>query len=208
MPSVKHEAVTQVLRNEPQLIPLLLQNLGVRFPAGASVMIADTNLSERDPSNKKVYLSDNVFVFESDEGKIAVAEIQTKRPRRSQLLSWPAYTCNARSVHDCDAVLAVFAITRDAALGCAQMIFTGHPGFNLRPLMTGWGRMPGPGGARFGPELTVLHVITGDLDLTSHEARMFALMSIAAAPPERRESYTRYIRAVIPQPLAKPWRNL
>jgi len=50
----------------------------------------------------------------------------------------------------------------------------------------------------FGPELAVLNVLTGDLDLTTHEGRMLALVSIAPATPDRRERYTRYIRAVIP----------
>jgi hypothetical protein len=44
----------------------------------------------------------------------------------------------------------------------------------------------------------VLNVLTGDLDLTLHEGRMLALVSIAQAPPDRRERYTRFIRAVVP----------
>jgi transcriptional regulator of acetoin/glycerol metabolism len=47
--------------------------------------------------------------------------------------------------------------------------------------------------------LTVLNILTGDLDLTNHAARMFALLAIAEAPAELREGYTRIIRAVAPE---------
>ena len=51
----------------------------------------------------------------------------------------------------------------------------------------------------YGPQLTVLNILTGDLDLTNHAARMFALLAIAEAPAELREGYTRIIRAVAPE---------
>jgi hypothetical protein len=44
-----------------------------------------------------------------------------------------------------------------------------------------------------------LRVLTGDLDLTSHEARMFALRTIADAPAELLPGYTRIIRALTPK---------
>jgi hypothetical protein len=95
----------------------------------------------------------------------------------------------------------VFAITKDAALGSARTIRTGHPGFDLRPLLTGIGRMPAmppPGWTRLAPELVLLNVITGDLRLDTHEARMLALQAIRFAPAARFGSYTRYIRLLVP----------
>jgi hypothetical protein len=50
-----------------------------------------------------------------------------------------------------------------------------------------------------GPQLAVLNILTGDLDLTNHAARMFALLAIAEAPAELREGFTRIIRAVAPE---------
>jgi hypothetical protein len=131
--------------------------------------------------------------------KVAViAEVQKDRPDRSRELAWPAYACVARLRHECDVVVLVIGITRAAVGGSAKRIRTGHPRFHLEPLVTGHGRLPSPGGPAFAPELTLLNVITGDLDMTSHEARMLALVNLASAPPERRSTYTRYIRAVIP----------
>jgi transcriptional regulator of acetoin/glycerol metabolism len=47
--------------------------------------------------------------------------------------------------------------------------------------------------------LTVLNMLTGDLDLTNHAVRMFALLAIAEAPAELREGCTRIIRSVAPE---------
>jgi hypothetical protein len=199
MPGIPHEAVVEVLRNEPQLLAMLLGRLGVRFPSGAVPVIADSNVSSRDPNFMKTLLADNVFVFQGLRKKVAViAEVQTARPRRPRSLAWPAYLANTRAILGCDAILCVFGLSADAVLGSLKTIATGHPGFALSPLVTGHRMLPGPGGVAFGPELTVLNALTGDLDLTTHDGRMLALVSIADAPADRRERYTRYVRAVIP----------
>jgi hypothetical protein len=179
---------------------MLLGRLGVRLPSGAVPVIADTNLSSRDPRFLKTLLADSVFLFEGLRRKVAVvAEVQTARPGRSRSLAWPVYLASARAIHGCDAILCVIGLSSDAVLGSLRTITTGHPGFDLTPKVTGHRMLPGPGGVAFGPELAVLNVMTGDLDLTTHEGRMLALVSLAPAAPDRRERYTRYIRAVIPR---------
>jgi hypothetical protein len=85
MPGIKHEAVIEVLQNEPHLITLLLRDFGVRIPSGATAAMADTNLSVRDPDLKKTLISDNVIILDGADGKIAViAEVQSKRPDQSR----------------------------------------------------------------------------------------------------------------------------
>ena len=188
------------MRNEPQLLAMLLGRLGVRLPSGAVPVIADSNLSSRDPEFMKTLLADNVFVYQGLRRKVAViAEVQAARPGRPRSLAWPAYLANARAILGCDAILCVFGLNAEAVLGSMRTIAMGHPGFTLNPMVTGHRMLPGPGGVAFGPELAVLNVMTGDLDLTTHEGRMLILLSIAPAVPDRRERYTRYIRAVIPR---------
>lgn len=197
MPSIQHEAVVEILHRDPQLAAMLLGRAGVRLPSGAIPVMADSTLSARDPST---LISDNVIVFQGVRDKVAViAEVQKSRPDVTRRLAWPAYVCNARVAHGRDVILLVFALSRQAALGSARTIRTGHPGFDLTPLVSGHGTLPGPGGGLFGPQLTMLSIICGDLDLTSHEARMFALRCIADAPAELRPGYTRLIRALIPK---------
>jgi hypothetical protein len=179
---------------------MLLGRLGVRLPSGAVPVLADTNLSSRDPKFFKTLLADNVFILQGLRKKVAViAEVQTTPPRRGRSLAWPAYLANARAILGCDTVLCVIGLTADAVRGSLQTIATGHPGFDLIPKVTGHQLLPGAGGVAFGPELTVLNVMTGDIDLTTHDGRMLALTSIRPAPDDRRELYTRYIKAVAPQ---------
>jgi hypothetical protein len=94
----------------------------------------------------------------------------------------------------------IFAISKDAARGSARAIRTGHPGWDLIPLVSGIGRTPGVPlkGARFGAELVLLRIITGELTLGTHDARMFALNAIRSARPERLARYTKYLKALVP----------
>jgi hypothetical protein len=77
MPGVAHESVVEVLQNEPELVVLLLRAAGVRLPSRLTPVIADSNLSVRDPKRIKQYLADNVFVF------------QGARRRRATAAGWP-----------------------------------------------------------------------------------------------------------------------
>jgi hypothetical protein len=207
MPKIRHEAVVEILQNEPKLVLSLLAYSGMhlRFGPQVATTIADSNLSNRDADGGdyiRGLFSDKVFVFEGDERRVAViAEVQSGRPDEERSLAWPAYIANARHRHRCDTLLMVFAITRGAARGSAKPIRTGHPGWDLVPLISGIGRTPGtpPAGGRFGAELVLLRIITRELKLDTHDARMFALAAVRSAPPERIERYTKYLKALAPQ---------
>jgi hypothetical protein len=145
--------------------------------------------------------TDNVFLFRCMGEKIVViVEVQTSRPNHKRQLAWPCYVTSAREVHDCKAYLLVVAASRDALTGSDRVIEIGQPGFNLKPFVTGLERMPPPGGPFFGPEMTMLHILTGSLDLSIHEARMFALISVAEAKPDRYRRYVHLIRIFTPRP--------
>src|SRR6201986_429569 len=191
MPGLTHQSIVQILRDEPQLLIAFLGRSGFKLPSGAFPVIADSDLSHRGPRILKELRSDNVFVFQGDEEKVAViVEVQTSGPNHKQQLAWPCYVTSAREVHDCKAYLLVVAASRDALTNSDRVIEIGQPGFDLRPFVTGRERMPPPGGPFFGPEMTMLHILTGSLDLSIHEARMFALVTVAQAKPHR---YCRYI---------------
>ena len=144
--------------------------------------------------------SDNVFLFQGMHEKVAVVvEVQTSRPNHKRKLTWPCYVTSAREAYDCRAYLLVVAASREALTGSDRVIEIGHPGFNLLPFVSGRDRMPPPGGPLFGPELTMLHVLTGTLSLSIHEARMFALASIAQAQPDRYYRYVHLIRIFTPR---------
>jgi hypothetical protein len=201
MPGLKHQSIVQILRDEPQLLVMFLGSSGFVLPSGAFPIIADSDISHRGPDLLKELRSDNVFLFRCMGQKIAViVEVQTSWPDRERQLTWPCYVTSAREVHDCKAYLLVVAASRDALTGSDRVIEIGQPGFNLKPFVTGLERMPPPGGPFFGPEMTMLHILTGSLDLSIHEARMFALISVAEAKPDRYRRYVHLIRIFTPRP--------
>jgi hypothetical protein len=209
MPGLKHQSIVQILRDEPQLLVMFLGRSGFRLPSGAIPIIADSDLSHRGPRILKELRSDNVFLFQGMDEKVAVVvEVQTSRPKRDRQLAWPCYVTSAREVHDCKAYLLVVAAGRDALTGSDHVIEIGQPGFDLLPFVTGRDRMPPPGGLFFGPELTMLHVLTGTLDLSIHEARMFALASIAETLPDRYHRYVHLIRILTPRHARKELEQL
>jgi hypothetical protein len=190
MPGLKHQSIVQILRDQPQLLVMFLGRSGFQLPSGAFPVIADSDLSHRGPRILKELRSEKVAV---------VVEVQTSRPNHERKLTWPCYVTSAREVHDCKAYLLVVAAGRDALTGSERVIEIGQPGFDLLPFVTGRDRMPPPGGRFFGPELTMLHILTGTLDLSIHEARMFALVSIAEAQPDRYRRYVHLIRIFTPR---------
>src|SRR5258707_962433 len=142
-PTIAHEAVVEVLRREPQLLAVLLSRLGVQLPSGKVPVVADSNVSSRDPDLLKTLIADNVFVFQGVPRKLAVVfEVQATRPGRSRSLAWPAYLAVARSIHGCEAVLCVIGLTHAAVRDSRKVIRTGHPGFELAPHVTGHGLLP------------------------------------------------------------------
>ena len=216
MPKIRHEAVVEILQNEPKLVLSLLAYSGMhlRFGSQVGATIADSNLSNRDADDDDYFrglFSDNVFVFEGDGHRVAViAEVQSGRPDEERSLSWPAYIANARRRHRCDSLLMVFAITKDAARGSAKPIRTGHPRWDLVPLISGVGRTPGTpaAGGRFCAELVLLRIVTRELTLNTHDARMFALAAVRSAPPERIARYTGYLKALAPRSVREPLETL
>jgi hypothetical protein len=209
MPGLKHQSIVQILRDEPQLLVMFLGRSGFILPSGAVPVIADSDLSHRGPRVLKELRSDNVFLFQGAEEKVAViVEVQTARPRHSQQLAWPCYVTSARAVHDCKAYLLVVAASRGALVNSDRVIEIGQPGFDLRPFVTGRELMPPPAGPFFGPELTMLHILTGTLDLRSHDARMLALVSVAGAKPDRYRRYVHLIRVLTPRPARKELEEL
>src|SRR3984957_8557906 len=209
MPGLKHQSIVQILRDQPQLVTMFLGRSGFSLPSGAMPVIVDSDLSHRDPGMLKELLSDSVFLFKAMEENVAVVvEVQTSRPKHEHQLAWPCYVTSARAVYDCKAYMLVLAASRGARTGSERAIEIGQPGFTFLPFVSGHGHLPPPGGPFFGPGLTMLHVLTGTLDLSVHEARMFALASIRAAPPDRYRRYVHLIRIFTPRHARKELEQL
>jgi hypothetical protein len=209
MPSLKHQAITQVLRDHPRLVALLLGQFGINVPPDVNPVIADSDLSLRDPGTLKELRADNVFLFKGNSGQFAVVvEVQTGSLTRKRRLAWMCYTASAWQVHDCKAYILVLATTQQAVRSSERLTEIGQPGFNFLPFVTGHRRLPPMAAMPFGPGLVMLHVLTSTLDLSNHEARMLALAAIAWAPEEQSQRYAHLIRLFTPKHVRKAVEDL
>lgn len=209
MPSIEHEAAVELLHRNPHLATALLSSAGVPVPIGTTAVLADSNLSVPEPTELR---ADVVTVHNGADGKLViVTEIQKDPPDRDKRRAWIAYVALAQVEHKCDAALIVIALRPNTARASGKPILTGHPGFVLKPIVIGPDTTPspqGPGEGQAAPELTVLAVLTGALDLGIPEARTFVLRAIAGLDTERRETYTRLIRVTAPEAVRRALEEL
>ncbi|MGW4841617.1 hypothetical protein [Nocardia brasiliensis] len=195
MPSLRHEAPLELLRHNPLLAAALLAGTGIPLAADTRATITDSNLSTCEPPE---YLADAVTLLEGAHGKLAViTESQCAPPKRRKRRAWPAYVAVAQAQHKCDAVLVVIAACPATARACRRTVRTGHPGFDLTPIVIGPHSTPDPNDSAFrtaAPELTVLATLTNALDLDDDATRRMVLDNLADLDRETRNTYTRFVR--------------
>jgi hypothetical protein len=193
MPSIAHEAPLELLRGEPGLAAVLVQALGVPVPASAMATLVPADLTVPVPAEMR---ADAVVLLEGDGGRLAViTEVQLSWDQDKEF-TWPAYLTQVRAAHRCNTVLLVICPDSTVAGRCRDGITTGHPGFDLTPLVIDSSTTPLPGQAGVAsasPELVVLAVLTGALDLGQDSARRLVLASLAAADESRRAAYTVFV---------------
>ena len=202
MPGIVHEAPIELLRRNPMLAVALLHDTEVVVPASASAVMAAGDLSSALPSELRadavIVLGGRGVVPGGREGKLAVVvEVQIS-PDEGKRRVWPAYLALARAQHDCPAVLMVICPGRATGRWARRVIPTGHPGFDLIPLVIDADATPRPGAmAGAAPELAVLAAFTGAVDLEQDVGRRLVLGAIAAAglDADGLETYTHLIRA-------------
>ena len=183
----------ELLHSNPRVLAALVGRAGIKVQGRTATVIGDSNLSARKPVT---LTADLVTLHETLAGKLAiVTEVQKYPPKQKKRRAWAAYVAIAAVEHECDAVLIVIALRRDTARASARPIKTGHPGFELTPIVIGPDTPPycDAPWADMAIELTVLTVLAGGLDLGDPEARMFMLKTLTIAEAGRRAFYTRLI---------------
>jgi len=205
MPGIAHEAPVELLRREPLLVAALLDGTGVQVPAEVKAVMAAGDLSSALPAE---FRADAVIMLNGRAsgpgrrpGKLAVVVEVQMSPDEGKRRVWPAYLTLARAQHDCPAVLLVICPARAVGRWARRPIPTGHPGFDLMPLVidadsTPWPAAPERAGAR--PELTVLAAFTGAIDLEQDVGQRLVLATLATADldVDRLKTYTQLIRAL------------
>jgi hypothetical protein len=104
------------------------------------------------------------------------------RDSETKRYSWPVYVATARRVAQCPkAVLVVLCPDPAEARKCRKPIRTGHPGFDLVPIVIDSGSPPGGNGQNGGaPYLTVFAASMGGIDMASEPGARRVLDAMAS----------------------------
>ncbi len=124
MPSLLHEGLLQLVRDKPELVARLLNDLhGVRVPPFTQARLDEGALPELVPVE---YFADVVVLFMLDKSPVfgAILEAQLQPDRRKRF-TWPLYALAARARHECPFVVVVATPDDGTAQWAAQPIDLG-----------------------------------------------------------------------------------
>ncbi|HXL96257.1 MAG TPA: hypothetical protein VN969_45700 [Streptosporangiaceae bacterium] len=212
MPSISHETPVELLRQDPQLILDLLRGVSDReLPENAAVRLTSNDLSDVAPVQ---FTADCVLVIEDKPGGkpvlAVVVEPQTRDPW-TKTYSWPVYVAIARRVNECDAMLLVICNDPAEAEKCRASIRTGHPGYDLAPLVMEQSNTPTAGGAEAAaapPYLTIFAGCMGAINLVIKSNQHLVLDAIAVIPEGRRATCTALIMATVSEAVRREMEEL
>ena len=196
MPSITHEGPLDLVRQHPEIAVGLIQSTpGISLPRQAAAALAPTDMSAVVPVQ---YLADMVvLISDAATGRPALAVIIEPQLRDSETkrFSWPVYVTTARRLAGCPAaVLVVICPDPAEAAKCRQLIHTGHPGFDLAPIVIDSNAPPGRDGAG-GPYLTLFAASMGGIDMASETGARTVLDAISN--PEISEAERLRMTAII-----------
>lgn len=179
-----HDGPVELVRQCPDIAVDFVRAVGgIKLPPEVTVELAPTDMSAAVPVQ---YLADMVVLISSAKtGKpvLAVVIEPQLRDRETKRYSWPVYVTTARRVSRCPrAVLVVLCPDPGEAARCRRLIRTGHPGFNLSPIVIDSGTSPGAGrggaGSSTGPYLTVFAASMGAIDMAAEPGAQMVLSAI------------------------------
>ena len=190
MASMQHEGLLLLFRNRPTLAPELLRDaLGVSLPDYSEARVESAELTEVVPTEYRADLV--VLVLEGRPIFAIVVEVQLSRDS-GKWMTWPLYLASLRARVGCPTALLVVSPDAGVARWCAQPIDLGHPGFVLRPLVTGPESIPvitDEQAARHDPELAVLSAMAhGQKDVGETIARV-VMSAVVGLEAERMRLY-------------------
>jgi hypothetical protein len=176
-----HEGPLDLVRQHPEIAVEFAQGAGIKLPGEIAVSLAPTDMSEVVPVQ---YLADMVVLISdaaTSEPVLAVIIEPQLRDSETKRYSWPVYVTTARRIAKCPAaVLVVLCPDPAEAAKCRRLIRTGHPGFDLAPIVIDSGGPPGRDGAG-GPYLTVFAASMGGIDMGSEPGARRVLDAMASA---------------------------
>lgn len=162
MPTLEHNALVEMFRENPGLAPHLLASLfHVEVPAHASAAVVESSLDQLIPVE---FRADLVLELRDAEGTVVLAivlEVQRDRDPDKKY-SWPVYVTVVRARKRCDTVVLAIAPDADVAAWAVENIDLGLGRGNVRPFVIGPAAVPeitDPEAAAREVELAVLSAV-------------------------------------------------
>jgi hypothetical protein len=176
--TVTHEAPLELIKQHPALaVDLFRAVTGTPLAGDLDVRLGPNNLSEFRPMDFRV---DAVVVVSDPVTRDPVLVILIEpqgRSDRDKAFSWPAYIALARKAVNCkNAVLIVVCPDPAEAEKCRRAIPTGHPGFDLWPIVVDPDHAPSSEGAS--PYLLLFLACLPALDIESEAGARRVLNAI------------------------------
>lgn len=188
--SLHHEALVELFRNRPQLaLELLPAGTGPLPGEPQDITHASAELNAVAPSE---YRADAVIWINTGQGAwCIILEVQL-RPDPDKRYVWPAYVVNTFARHRARALLVVLTLDASTRTWATAPISTGHPGFDLRPIVVGSEDIPvvrqGEQAVR-APELAVLSAMAHGQGPDAVEVGEAALEGLRRLDEDRRKLY-------------------
>lgn len=162
MPKLPHEALVQLVRAAPTMVPLLLRPALGGLPDAAATVVAEVTAAELVNLDLPEHRADAVIRVGPAERplEVFVVEVQGETSARKRRV-WPLYVAGFAVRFGCPVTLVVFALDAEVAAWCAEPIDVGRGRCVLRPLVLGPRDIPvitDPVIAAANPELAVLSV--------------------------------------------------
>ena len=196
MPSIVHETPMELIRQYPPLVLDLLRAVSdLKLGCGVRVRLVPADASVVVPAQ---YLADGVVLAEDEHGNPLLAIIIEPQGRDAvtKEYSWPVYVCSIRKQHKCDALLLVICWNPGEVEACRQTIRTGHPGFDLSPVVAHPGNTLDGGASDPGPYLVLFAGYIGAIDLDSDDGQRVVLEAARQVPDTHRDTCITLILAV------------
>ncbi|WP_437964221.1 hypothetical protein WMF04_31475 [Sorangium sp. So ce260] len=181
MPTLEHNALVEMFRDQPTLAPRLLTTLfHVEVPPHVSVAVVESSLDQLIPVE---FRADLVLELRDASGTLALAiVIEVQRDvDPDKKFSWPTYVTVVRAKKRCRTVVLVVAPDAGVAAWAAESIDLGLGLGNVEPLVLGPAVVPeitDPADVETETELAVLSAVvhgSGPNGLTVVQAALVAL---------------------------------
>ncbi|AGP38392.1 Yae1 family protein [Sorangium cellulosum] len=204
MPTLEHNALVEMFREDPELAPRLLATLlHVEVPPHASAAVVESSLDQLLPVE---FRADLVLELRDASGTIVLAivlEVQRDMDPNKKF-SWPTYVTVVRAKTRCRTVVLVVAPDAGVAAWAAESIDLGLGLGHVAPLVLGPAVVPevtDPGEAEAETELAVLSAVAHGNGPNGLAVVLAALVALGRLDQEHAMVYFQLIWNALREPM-------